>query len=257
MEGVELEIRPSALTAIARKALARKTGARGLRSILEQSLLDTMFDLPTLENVAKVVVDEHTIEDDGKPLLVYSRAGQDCQRLIAALSGARRAAGRRCAACILQLPPRAPRRPEKERFPMSGHPDPARRADHAAAAAAARRGGVPAHGHPAVRRAARSRSRRSRRRWRPARQIMLVAQKAAGKDEPERRGHVRDRLRLQHPADAEAARRHGEGAGRGQRSAPRIARASPTTASTSSPRSTPVPPEAEADARGRGAAPRA
>ena len=71
MDGVELEIRPSALAAIARKALARKTGARGLRSILEHSLIDTMFDLPTLDGVAKVVVDEHIIEDGAKPLLVY------------------------------------------------------------------------------------------------------------------------------------------------------------------------------------------
>ena len=71
MDGVELEIRPSALQAIARKALARKIGARGLRSIMEQSLIDTMFELPTLEGVAKVVLDEHTIEDDAKPLLVY------------------------------------------------------------------------------------------------------------------------------------------------------------------------------------------
>ena len=62
---------PSALTAIARKALARKTGARGLRSIMEQSLIDTMFDLPTLDGVAKVVIDEHIIEDGAKPLLVY------------------------------------------------------------------------------------------------------------------------------------------------------------------------------------------
>jgi ATP-dependent Clp protease ATP-binding subunit ClpX len=71
MDGVELEIRSSALQAIARKALARKTGARGLRSIMEQSLIDTMFDLPTLDGVAKVVVDEHIIEEGGKPLLVY------------------------------------------------------------------------------------------------------------------------------------------------------------------------------------------
>ncbi len=71
MDGVELEIRPSALTAIARKALARKTGARGLRSILEHSLIDTMFDLPGLEGVSKVVIDEHIIEDGAKPLLVY------------------------------------------------------------------------------------------------------------------------------------------------------------------------------------------
>jgi ATP-dependent Clp protease ATP-binding subunit ClpX len=71
MDGVELEVRPSALTAIARKALARKTGARGLRSIMEQSLIDTMFDLPTFDGVAKVVIDEHIIEDGAKPLLVY------------------------------------------------------------------------------------------------------------------------------------------------------------------------------------------
>ena len=71
MDGVELEIRPSALAAIAKKALARKIGARGLRSIMEQSLIDTMFELPTLDGVAKVVLDEHTIQDDAKPLLVY------------------------------------------------------------------------------------------------------------------------------------------------------------------------------------------
>ncbi|AKJ28519.1 ATP-dependent Clp protease ATP-binding subunit ClpX [Caldimonas brevitalea] len=71
MDGVELEIRPSALASISRKALARKTGARGLRSIMEQALIDTMFDLPALDGVAKVVVDEHTIEESTKPLLVY------------------------------------------------------------------------------------------------------------------------------------------------------------------------------------------
>ena len=71
MEGVELEIRPSALKAIARKALARKTGARGLRSILEGALIDTMFELPHTANVAKVVVDENTIEESQTPLLVY------------------------------------------------------------------------------------------------------------------------------------------------------------------------------------------
>ena len=71
MDGVELEIRPAALHAIARKALARKTGARGLRSILEESLLDTMFELPAQEGVQKVVLDESTIEENAKPLLVY------------------------------------------------------------------------------------------------------------------------------------------------------------------------------------------
>ena len=72
MEGVELEIRPAALNAVAKKALARKTGARGLRSILENCLLDTMYELPALENVSKVVVDEQMIVADGKPLLMYS-----------------------------------------------------------------------------------------------------------------------------------------------------------------------------------------
>jgi ATP-dependent Clp protease ATP-binding subunit ClpX len=71
MDGVELELRPSALAAISRKALARKTGARGLRSIMELALLDTMFELPTMDGVAKVVLDEHTIDDETKPLLVY------------------------------------------------------------------------------------------------------------------------------------------------------------------------------------------
>jgi ATP-dependent Clp protease ATP-binding subunit ClpX len=71
MDGVELEVRPNALAAIARKALDRKTGARGLRSILEHSLIDTMFDLPTMDGVAKVVVDEQNITEGTKPLLVY------------------------------------------------------------------------------------------------------------------------------------------------------------------------------------------
>ncbi len=71
MEGAELEIRPAALRAIAKKALARKTGARGLRSILEQSLIDTMYELPNSANVEKVVVDEATIEENKPPLLVY------------------------------------------------------------------------------------------------------------------------------------------------------------------------------------------
>ena len=72
MEGVELEVREAALKAVAHKALERKTGARGLRSILEHTLLDTMFDLPSLENVVKVVVDEGTIVSDAPPLLIYS-----------------------------------------------------------------------------------------------------------------------------------------------------------------------------------------
>ncbi|MDO5086127.1 MAG: ATP-dependent Clp protease ATP-binding subunit ClpX, partial [Comamonadaceae bacterium] len=76
MEGVELEIRPAALKAIARKALARKTGARGLRSILEQALIDTMFDLPNAPDVAKVVIDENTITENQPPLRVYREAAK-------------------------------------------------------------------------------------------------------------------------------------------------------------------------------------
>jgi ATP-dependent Clp protease ATP-binding subunit ClpX len=72
MEGVELEIRPEALHAVSRRALARRTGARGLRSILEQALLETMFDLPSMSNVRKVVIDEGTITGDQKPILIYS-----------------------------------------------------------------------------------------------------------------------------------------------------------------------------------------
>ncbi|MDZ4314799.1 MAG: ATP-dependent Clp protease ATP-binding subunit ClpX, partial [Azonexus sp.] len=72
MEDVELEIRPGALSAIAKKALNRKTGARGLRSILEHALLDTMYELPGMENVSKVVIDENMINSDTPPLLIYA-----------------------------------------------------------------------------------------------------------------------------------------------------------------------------------------
>ncbi len=71
MEGVELEFRPDALTAVAHKAIKRKTGARGLRTILEQVLLDTMFELPSLEHVSKVVVDEAVINGQAEPYLIY------------------------------------------------------------------------------------------------------------------------------------------------------------------------------------------
>ncbi len=72
MEGAELEIRDAALRAISKRALDRKTGARGLRSIIEHTLLNTMFDLPSMDNVVKVVVDEGTILSDTPPLLIYS-----------------------------------------------------------------------------------------------------------------------------------------------------------------------------------------
>jgi ATP-dependent Clp protease ATP-binding subunit ClpX len=76
MEGVELEIRPNALNAIAKKAIARKTGARGLRSIIEHTLMDVMYDLPSLKNVQRVVIDENTINGDGKPLMLYQEASE-------------------------------------------------------------------------------------------------------------------------------------------------------------------------------------
>jgi len=71
MEHGERECRPDALAAIARKALKRKTGARGLRTIVESVLLDTMYDLPSAENVSKVVVDESVIEHKSEPYLIY------------------------------------------------------------------------------------------------------------------------------------------------------------------------------------------
>src|SRR5476651_2505423 len=74
MEGVELEVREPALRAIASKALARRTGARGLRSILEQVLLDVMYDLPSQTNLSRVIVDEATIANDGKPLLMFAES---------------------------------------------------------------------------------------------------------------------------------------------------------------------------------------
>ncbi len=70
MEGCEIEFREEALRAVARKAMERKTGARGLRTILEQVLLDTMYDLPSLENVRKVVIDDNVIVGDAKPYMI-------------------------------------------------------------------------------------------------------------------------------------------------------------------------------------------
>lgn len=72
MEDVELEFRPDALQAVAKRALERRTGARGLRSILEETLLDTMFDIPSTENVSKVVIDESVIKGESSPMLIYS-----------------------------------------------------------------------------------------------------------------------------------------------------------------------------------------
>ena len=72
MEGVDLEFREPALHMIAKKALERKTGARGLRSIMEHALLEIMYDLPSLPNLNKVVIDEGVIKGDSPPILIYA-----------------------------------------------------------------------------------------------------------------------------------------------------------------------------------------
>jgi len=71
MEGAQLDIREEALQAIAQRAMLRKTGARGLRTIMESTLLNSMYELPSLENVSKVVVDESVIDGDSEPFIVY------------------------------------------------------------------------------------------------------------------------------------------------------------------------------------------
>ncbi|MGH7025396.1 MAG: ATP-dependent Clp protease ATP-binding subunit ClpX, partial [Caulobacteraceae bacterium] len=72
MENVGLAFTEDALKAVARKAIARKTGARGLRSILEGILLETMFELPTLQGVEEVVVNAEVVEGRGQPLMIYA-----------------------------------------------------------------------------------------------------------------------------------------------------------------------------------------
>ena len=74
MEGVELEFNEGVLNAIAKKALTRKAGARGLRSILEHALLDIMFDLPSIDNVSKVVLDASSANGEIKPIVMYADA---------------------------------------------------------------------------------------------------------------------------------------------------------------------------------------
>ena len=81
MEGVELEFQDDALRQIAKKALLRKIGARGLRSILENILLDTMYDLPSAEGINKVIIDENVISNAGKPLLIFN--GDDGKQSVA------------------------------------------------------------------------------------------------------------------------------------------------------------------------------
>ena len=71
MEGCELEFRADALSAIAKKAMKRKTGARGLRTLIENLLLDTMYDLPSHDDIIKVVIDKNVVDAESKPLLIY------------------------------------------------------------------------------------------------------------------------------------------------------------------------------------------
>jgi ATP-dependent Clp protease ATP-binding subunit ClpX len=81
MESIDLTLAEEALGAIARKAIDRKTGARGLRSIMEGILLDTMFDLPSLEGVEEVVISKEVVEGTARPLYIYSdRAGRRATR---------------------------------------------------------------------------------------------------------------------------------------------------------------------------------
>jgi ATP-dependent Clp protease ATP-binding subunit ClpX len=72
MEGVKLTIPEEALKSVARKAIERKTGARGLRSIMEGILLDTMYDLPGMEGVEEVVISKEVVDGSAKPLLIYA-----------------------------------------------------------------------------------------------------------------------------------------------------------------------------------------
>jgi len=76
MEGVEVDFREDALRAVAKKAMERKTGARGLRSILENVLMDTMFSIPSDKNVAKIVIDESVIRGDSEPIKIYENNDQ-------------------------------------------------------------------------------------------------------------------------------------------------------------------------------------
>jgi ATP-dependent Clp protease ATP-binding subunit ClpX len=74
MENVDLEIRDDALLEIAKKAIERKSGARGLRSIMENILLDLMYDIPSDQNIEKVVLDSSSVSGESEPLVVYSQS---------------------------------------------------------------------------------------------------------------------------------------------------------------------------------------
>jgi ATP-dependent Clp protease ATP-binding subunit ClpX len=76
LENAKLTFTDDALVAIAKRAIKRKTGARGLRSILEDILLDTMFELPSMDNVEEVVVNEEAATSDAKPLMIYAESAK-------------------------------------------------------------------------------------------------------------------------------------------------------------------------------------
>jgi ATP-dependent Clp protease ATP-binding subunit ClpX len=80
MENVELNLTDDALHAIALRAIARKTGARGLRSIMESILLDTMFEMPSYENVEEVTINKEVVEGNAQPLKTYVKRVSDAKR---------------------------------------------------------------------------------------------------------------------------------------------------------------------------------
>ena len=77
MENVNLEFTPDSLSSIAKLAIKRKTGARGLRSIIENLLLDTMFDLPDNKNIDKVLINSDVIDNSSKPIIIYNEKKKD------------------------------------------------------------------------------------------------------------------------------------------------------------------------------------
>ena len=78
MEGCDLEVRDDALRTVAKKAMERKTGARGLRTILEHTLLDTMYELPSTEHISKVVIDDKVVRGESEPYLIYKSTEKQC-----------------------------------------------------------------------------------------------------------------------------------------------------------------------------------
>ncbi|MDP1975195.1 MAG: ATP-dependent Clp protease ATP-binding subunit ClpX, partial [Alphaproteobacteria bacterium] len=80
MENVQLEFSEDALISVAQRAIKRKTGARGLRSIMESILLETMFEIPGLEGVTEVVINKDVVESAAKPIYIYGEARKDATK---------------------------------------------------------------------------------------------------------------------------------------------------------------------------------